>query len=425
MYEILRWIFDKFTKIRYNKKIKKKGRECVLSIYFGMAAFLCAGSLLWKQTSPLQGEFLEKNQKQLQNLFLMTAALIFIFVATFRYGIGYDYFNYENLYEQLGPLSIQQLVTDHVGREFIGYSIFTHLCWELGLSYRMLLFVVNIILTAIVFWFLKRYSPLPWLGAYLYLTLQFFAHSMNLFRQSIAATICLLAFPFLKKRKLIFFVLVVLLASAFHISALFLLPFYWILNWKVDGRIYGVIAAISLPIYLFSTQAAQFLTHYLFQNYAGYIGSHYWAGLGKRYVIFPAIYFVAVWFFRKRLLNQDEKNRILINSSFYVLILYVFSTHHMILERFSIYLFMYAMVLLPKLVCTFCQTSEVEKADKKRAKSVSKRTKNTHNQKKKEIVFLASVLVVTISFGYLIFASQQGTNGFHKVYPYVSVWTEQ
>ena len=230
-------MFDKFTKIRYNKKIKKKGRECVLSIYFGMAAFLCAGSLLWKQTSPLQGEFLEKNRKHLQNLFLMTAALIFICVATFRYGIGYDYFNYENLYEQLGPLSIQQLVTDHVGREFIGYSIFTHLCWELGLSYRMLLFVVNIILTAIVFWFLKRYSPLPWLGAYLYLTLQFFAHSMNLFRQSIAATICLLAFPFLKKRKLIFFVLVVLLASAFHISALFLLPFYWILNWKVDGRI--------------------------------------------------------------------------------------------------------------------------------------------------------------------------------------------
>ena len=97
MYEILRWMFDKFTKIRYNKKIKKKGRECVLSIYFGMAAFLCAGSLLWKQTSPLQGEFLEKNRKQLQNLFLMTAALIFIFVATFRYGIGYDYFNYENL----------------------------------------------------------------------------------------------------------------------------------------------------------------------------------------------------------------------------------------------------------------------------------------------------------------------------------------
>lgn len=24
MYEILRWMFDKFTKIRYNKKIKKK-----------------------------------------------------------------------------------------------------------------------------------------------------------------------------------------------------------------------------------------------------------------------------------------------------------------------------------------------------------------------------------------------------------------
>lgn len=69
MYEILRWMFDKFTKIRYNKKIKKKGGNAVLSIYFGMAAFLCAGSLLWKQTSPLQGEFLEKNENNFKTCF--------------------------------------------------------------------------------------------------------------------------------------------------------------------------------------------------------------------------------------------------------------------------------------------------------------------------------------------------------------------
>ena len=30
------------------------------------------------------------------------------------------------------------------------------------------------------------------------------------------------------------------------------------------------------------------------------------------------------------------------------MLLYIFSTHHMILERFSIYLFMYGMILLPK-----------------------------------------------------------------------------
>ena len=35
------------------------------------------------------------------------------------------------------------------------------------------------------------------------------------------------------------------------------------------------------------------------------------------------------------------------------MLLYIFCTHHMILERFSIYLFPYAMVLLPKLAASF------------------------------------------------------------------------
>lgn len=93
-----------------------------------------------------------------------------------------------------------------------------------------------------------------------------------------------------------------------------------------------------MPVYLFSNQAAQFLTQYLFPNYAGYIGSRYWEGLGYRYAIFPILYFAAVWLLRKRLLQRDEGDRILINSAFYVMLLYIFCTHHMILERFSIYL---------------------------------------------------------------------------------------
>ena len=37
---------------------------------------------------------------------------------------------------------------------------------------------------------------------------------------------------------------------------------------------------------------------------------------------------------------------------------------------------------------------------------------------------LATVIVVLAGLGYLLFASQQGSNGFHKVYPYVSMWSQ-
>ena len=44
-----------------------------------------------------------------------------------------------------------------------------------------------------------------------------------------------------------------------------------ILNWKCDGRLLGGLAMAAVPVYLFSNQAAQPLTQYLFPNYAGYI----------------------------------------------------------------------------------------------------------------------------------------------------------
>ena len=385
-----------------------------MAVYLALCLFLCLGSVLWaRELGFSNGIADEKRTARLQWTFLLLAGGLFVLVATMRYGIGYDYFNYERLYEQLGPMTAAQLVQDPVGKQFIGYSLVTHLLYRAGLDYRSLLLVINLLMTGVVLWFVKRYSPLPWMILFFYLTLQFFAHSMNLFRQSIAATICLLAYPFLKRRKLLPFVLVVLLAAAFHTSALFFLPFYWILNWKCDGRLLGGLALAAVPVYLFSNRAAQLVTQYLFPNYAGYIGSRYWAGLGYRYAIFPILYFAAAWLTRRWLLAERQENRILINSSFYVMLLYVFSIHHMILERFSIYLFPYAMLLLPKMVVS---VPAVQGESKK------KESKRLERQRRESVVLLAA-LAVAAGFAYLCFASMQGTNGFHKVYPYVSVWS--
>ena len=385
-----------------------------MAVYLSLCLFLCLGSVLWaRELGFSNGIADEKRTARLQWTFLLLAGGLFVLMATMRYGIGYDYFNYERLYEQLGPMTAAQLVQDPLGKQFIGYSLLTHLLYRAGLDYRSLLLVINLLMTGVVLWFVKRYSPLPWMSLFFYLTLQFFAHSMNLFRQSIAATICLLAYPFLKRRKLLPFVLVVLLAAAFHTSALFFLPFYWILNWKCDGRLLGGLALAAVPVYLFSNRAAQLVTQYLFPNYAGYIGSRYWAGLGYRYAIFPILYFAAAWLTRRWLLAEGQENRILINSSFYVMLLYVFSIHHMILERFSIYLFPYAMLLLPKMVVS---VPAVQGESKK------KESKRLERQRRERMVLLA-VLAVAAGFAYLCFASMQGTNGFHKVYPYVSVWS--
>ena len=402
-----------------------------MTVYYSMAAFFCLGSVFWTDHEGLS----QNHKKKAQEIFLILSAAVFIIVATCRYGVGFDYFNYKNLYEELGPLTVQEIFQNPVAKKFIGYSLFMRLCELCGLGYHGMLFIINLLLTAVTFWFITKYSPLPWLSVYLYLVLQFFAHSMNLLRQSIAAAICLLAYPFIKKRKIFPFIGLVLLAASFHLSALAFLPFYWVLNWKVSGKKFLLLSALIFPVYLFSNEAAQFITQYIFRSYAGYIGSRYWKPLGMRYIVFPAIYFGAVWLGRKRLLREDKDNHIFINSAFYTLVLYVFSTHHMLLERFSIFLFPYAMAVLPRLAATFLPDSRCNREGMKPskddfqfrellpdawAKKLWLPGKNPRTDKK--LTTLVLVLMVVAGFGYLIFASVQGKHGFHKMYPYVSLF---
>ena len=73
----------------------------------------------------------------------------------------------------------------------------------------------------------------------------------------------------------------------------------------------------------------------------------------------------------------------------------------------------YAMLLLPKMVVS---VPAVQGESKK------KESKRLERQRRERMVLLA-VLAVAAGFAYLCFASMQGTNGFHKVYPYVSVWS--
>ena len=189
-------------------------------------------------------------------------------------------------------MSAAQLVQDPVGKQFIGYSLLTHLLYRAGLDYRSLLLVINLLMTGVVLWFVKRYSPLPWMSLFFYLTLQFFAHSMNLFSVSRLQrpSVCL-PIRFSKKRKMLPFALVVLLAAAFHTSALFFLPFYWILNWKCDGRLLGGLAMAAVPVYLFSDRAAPAFDPISLPELCRLYRrvSRYWAGFGYRYAIFPII----------------------------------------------------------------------------------------------------------------------------------------
>lgn len=356
--------------------------------------------------------------------YLAIAGAALVAMATLRYAIGYDYFSYEEIFQRVAQTPWSQLFQNFGG--YIGYAVVNKLVAVLGGSYHILLLVCNIFMTAAVFWVIWRYSKLPWISIYLYIALQFFAHSMNLFRQSLAATIIFLSYFALRGRKMIPFFLLVLLAATFHYSALVMLPVYFLINFPVTWKWMTGVGVAALFCYIFSEQIFILITSVIFKSYAHYQNSIYWQGNGLHYVVFPAVYFGITLLFRKALLEKDARNNILINSAFYTFILYVFITRHFILERFSIYVFPLAMILIPEILDLF-QVENLPQLDLTKSGKACKTPKVIREQKNriKNQRFYRNWAIGTVIFICFIYFGFAVARGYHKAYPYVSIFNPE
>lgn len=165
--------------------------------------------------------------KRNHKIIIVVSLFIPIIIAGFRYGIGTDYFSYISIYEQLSSLSFVEYLSIESNIE-IGFYFLIKLS-HLITSGPTFLFISSSFLTILFFYLgLKRYDlKHKALIYFLFLTL-IFPSSFNNIRQSVAISICFFALSFIIKRIPKQYFLWILIASLFHGSALFLLPFYFI-----------------------------------------------------------------------------------------------------------------------------------------------------------------------------------------------------
>lgn len=141
---------------------------------------------------------------------------------------------------------------------------------------QLLLFATSAIMTFCVGYTIYRLDCNPVLAFYLYISLLTYATNMNLMRQALAASVVVLAIPWLIEGKRLRFVVAVLLGSLFHITALIMLalvPLSFLLVTKKVVLGYCVLAAaLSL-----APDAIWGFVETHFDQYASYSSSR-WAG---------------------------------------------------------------------------------------------------------------------------------------------------
>ena len=134
-------------------------------------------------------------------IYLAAAFCSLLFITSFRYAIGFDYFAYRDIYNNAASLSFRDIL------QMYWYEPLFHLLSRVfsmnGIPYQVFLTCINCFLLSAAMWFISHYSKIPWMGVYFYITLQFLAYNMNLLRQSMALCFFMFSYPYLKERKIV------------------------------------------------------------------------------------------------------------------------------------------------------------------------------------------------------------------------------
>ncbi|WP_407484928.1 EpsG family protein [Acinetobacter baumannii] len=140
----------------------------------------------------------------------------------------------------------------------VGYQIFSYLLLSLTKNYMYLFLSTSFFIVFCYLYIIRKYSRDYVFSVFLYITLGIYTFFFNGLRQGLAMAIFATATPALIKREPIKYFLIIFIASLFHISALLMIPFYFIVNFKVKIEIKAI--TIFLLSFLGSKFAIEFLS---------------------------------------------------------------------------------------------------------------------------------------------------------------------
>lgn len=270
-----------------------------------------------------------------------------------------------------------------------GYVIFNKLISYISNNEQWYLAVCAFVSLLPIFIIYNKYSDNLPLAICVYMGLTCYSAVFSAIRQAIAIGICFISYFFIKERRIIPFVLLILLAFTFHASAIFFLIAYPAYFFKIPKKFRFVSLIAVGVIFIFRVPLFIFLSGFLKDN--AVIDNN---GAITLFLIFVLIYIYCFVFGQ-----EDEDTNGLLNLFLIAIICQVFGNLHNYAGRLGYYFMPFLGLLIPK-VCT-------------NTKLIDKQLKNI------------LINVIAISFiGFALYTLYNGGNSWTKSYPWVPFWND-
>lgn len=309
-----------------------------------------------------------------------------ILITTFRYNVGTDYENYEELYVFYSQNngSIENLF--HAGKE-LGYGLINWIAYHVFHSYEGVKFLSSLCVLIPALYALLKYDKKHFsVGWFLYL-LSLYLSSFNGLRQHIAVSLCLLSIVLFYKGKWIKSILLVAVSTQFHLLSLFTLVLFGLFYFSkkrvnikkfafhvtiviIAGLLVGVLLKVFSNISIF---------RYYLEKYSDTFGAvtmmHFVTHISFK---LPLSFIIFLYF--DKLIENNKKNYPILLYSFFDYV-FVLSSYYL---RWAIRMQYYSMIAAPLIII------EIKKMQ------VSKKTRTIAIT----LLIISYILRFAIIFGY-------------------------
>lgn len=224
--------------------------------------------------------FLETyNNRKYKAVWIVVA--IMILLIGFREWVGADYKPYRDMFLYFGEFTPYAIP---LNKAFFGdmflevewlYVLVGKWIYDLGLEFYMMTFVIALLSIPMKYFTFENVVAYPTLSLLLYIFPSYFTADGGQMRQAVAMAITMFSFIFIKKRQLLWFVVMIYLAYGFHKSAVIFLPAYWLVRIPLNSKLIAlaIITSVILSpfkIYLYISMLEGIAPAEVYEGFSAY-----------------------------------------------------------------------------------------------------------------------------------------------------------
>ncbi|MGN0977628.1 MAG: EpsG family protein, partial [Faecousia sp.] len=223
------------------------------------------------------------------------AFLLLIFV-TQDFSVSVDMPEYMRQYAIIPGLSFGEML---VHKFEIGYVL---LCWILErifVSNRVLLLVLGVMILLPYCISFEKETEAPMVALMAFLALGMYMHAVIYWRQLVAMAILTFSYRFIRERKFVPFLLVVLLAMTFHKTAIVYLGLYVLYNIPINAKLLIAFGIVSAILGIFGRPIIEFGIAVIYPRYTNFTRES--EGGETLLALLWVITLLSYWLFRDRM----------------------------------------------------------------------------------------------------------------------------